>query len=218
MGAVVKIKTAPFAKQLDRMMQQSRRSFSVVLNEQVKNFTKEVIAITPPGKPGGSGTPKTRGTRNVRGDILRVMRGTTVVKRVQDTDIARLHRQARTKRGRTRERKPRVLVPADALRSYIRAKQANVGKLAAGWNATARKFGYAPPAWIARHKGQGSVMASASRTKIRVRATNATPYASDQQGLERRIQVGLYIQAKKMKRRVDSAIVDAAKRAALRAK
>ncbi|NDD52833.1 hypothetical protein EBZ39_02965 [bacterium] len=218
MGATVKIKTDSFARQLERMAGQSRRSFSVVLNEQVKNFVKEVIAVTPPGKPGGVGNPKTRGTRNVRTDILKVMRGTTVQKRVQETDIAGAHRKARTKRGRTREQKPRIVVPADALRSYIRMKQANVGKLAAGWNATARKFGYTPPAWIARHRGKGAVLATSTRSKIRVRATNATPYASDQHGLERRIQVGLYIQANKMKRRVDSAIVDAAKRAALKAR
>lgn len=220
MGAVVKIKTEPFAKQLERMYSQSRRSFSVVLNEQVKNFVRETIAITPPGRPGGGGAPKTAGTRNVRKDILNVVRGTIKANKVQSTDIAGLHAAARVKRGRTMRRptKDKIIVPADALRQYIRAKQGRVGRLAAGWNATAKKFGYNPPAWIAKHGVKESrVDASVTRTKIRIRATNRVPYASDQEGLERRIQVGLYIQANKMKRRVDSAVVAAAKRAALKA-
>lgn len=223
MGAKIRLNSKAFAAQLARLKAQSKRSFAVVLAEQMKGFVREVISVTPPGKPSKKGesgpTPKARGTRAVAKDIRQVMVGTTTERRIEETDVAAVHARFRSpKDGRTRRQRNRVRVPADILRQYIRAKQSHVGKLAAGWNAAAQKVGYRPPTWISRHAGQGQVQVRASGDRLRFRATNATRYASDQYGLERRIQVGLYVQANRIKRRVDSKIAEDAAKAGLTAK
>ena len=170
------------------------------------------MTITPPGRPENadkdSGVPTgySTGRKIVAAQIHHLMKGTTNAKRVQDTNIAAIHKAARNSRGRvnTKRKRQRILVPADALRAYVKMKQGRVGYLASGWNRTAQKVGYKPPEWIARHgSANGSVRLHSSARKFSMKTTNAIRYARDVDGLERRIQVALNMQANNMERKVD---------------
>lgn len=226
-GANVKIDSREFVAQLHRLKARSKRSMRTLLNLQAKGFVMEVMHLTPPGnkttfKGPQFGAAKKRGLRNVRNDIAVIMRGTSVAKKIQRTDIERIHANARKgKRGRTLwvRKERRFFVPRDAMTAYIKRKQDDVGKLAAGWNEAANRFGFRPPEWIAKHGTSNSgVIINAGRETLKIKITNKVQFASSVDKLQSRVQVSLTAQARKMKRWVDSAIADDAKKAGLTAK
>jgi hypothetical protein len=218
MPTEIQVDTRAFMATAARFLATSKRDHLVVIREQAKGVIKEVIALTPPGRPGMSGGDRARGAAKVKSDILKLVKGTTVDARVQRTDIAAIH-ASRRRRGRVTSRiTPRILVPMDALRAYVREKQARVGRLASGWNTAAARLGYQPPAWIWRNDGPGTIEIRVTKTDIVIRATNQIPWASEISMLERRIQTALNMQRGKMERRLASYLAKAANRSGFRSR
>lgn len=211
MSTEIEVDTREFMATAARFLATSKRDHLVVMREQAKGVIREVIALTPPGRPGAT-KARGRGAAKVKADILKVVKGTSSEAKVQRRDIAAIH-ASRRRRGRvTRELNPRVLVPMDALRAYIKQKQARVGHLASGWNVAAAKLGYKPPAWVWRNEGAGAIQIRVTDKDIRIRATNRVAFASEISMLNRRIQAALNIQRNKMERRLASYLKRAAAR------
>ena len=211
MTTEIEVDTREFMATAARFLATSKRDHLVVMREQAKGVIREVIALTPPGRPGMT-KARSRGTGKVKADILKLVKGTSSEARVQRRDIASIH-ASRRRRGRvTRELNPRILVPMDALRSYIKERQARVGHLASGWNIAAAKLGYKPPAWVWRNEGPGAIQIRVTDKDIRIRATNRVAFASEISMLNRRIQTALNIQRNKMERRLASYLKRAAAR------
>lgn len=211
MTTEIEVDTREFMATAARFLATSKRDHLVVMREQAKGVIREVIALTPPGRPGMT-KARSRGTGKVKADILKLVKGTSSEARVQRRDIAAIH-ASRRRRGRvTRELNPRILVPMDALRAYIKERQARVGHLASGWNEAAAKLGYKPPAWVWRNEGPGAIQIRVTDKDIRIRATNRVAFASEISMLNRRIQTALNIQRNKMERRLASYLKRAAAR------
>jgi len=213
MSREFKLNTTAFMETAARFLANSKRDALVVMKQQAKGVIKEVIGLTPPGGPGvSSGQARSRGTRNVKTDALKVVKGVNA-KRAEHQDVASIIESKRV-RGRIRkEVTPRILVPMDKLKAYIKAKQQHVGKLASGWNEGAAKLGLKPSAWIWRNDGPGMMNISVTDKDITIRATNAVPYASEMSKLRSRLQQALHLQRNKMNRQLKDFMAKAAKRA-----
>ena len=94
MTTEIQVDTRAFMATAARFLATSKRDHLVVMREQAKGVIKEVIALTPPGRPGMSGG-RARGAAKVKADILKLVKGTTVDARVQRTDIAAIHDRRR---------------------------------------------------------------------------------------------------------------------------
>lgn len=215
MSTELRIDTREFMATAARFLATSKRDHLVVMREQAKGVIREIVLLTPPGRPGAT-KARSRGTAKVKADILKLVKGTHSEARVQRRDIAAIH-ASRRRQGRVSGTiSPRVLVPMDSLRSYIQAKQARVGHLASGWNTAAAKLGHKPPAWIWRNDGPGGIEIAVTDKDIRIRATNRVAYASEISMLERRIQTALNLQRNKMERRLAHYLKQAATRSGFR--
>jgi hypothetical protein len=131
---------------------------------------------------------------------------------VQRRDIAAIHASRRRKGRVTAELNPRIVVPMEALRAYIQAKQKRVGHLASGWNTAAARLGHRPPAWVWRQDGPGAIEIRVTDKDLVIRATNQVPYASEISMLNRLIQTALNLQRNKMERRLAHYLKQAAVR------
>ena len=213
MSREFKLNTTSFMETAARFLANSKRDALVVMKQQAKGVIKEVISLTPPGGPGvSSGQARTRGTKNVKADALKVVKGVNP-KRAEQQDVASIIESKRV-RGRIRkEITPRILVPMAKLKAYLKAKQQHVGKLASGWNEAAAKLGLKPPAWIWRNDGPGMMDISVTDKDIIIRATNAVPYASEMSKLRSRLQQALHLQRNKMNRQLKDFMAKAAKKA-----
>ena len=126
MSTELRVDTREFMASAARLLATSKRDHLVVMREQAKGVIREVIALTPPGRPGAT-KARGRGTAKVKADILKLVKGTSSEPKVQRRDIAAIH-ASRRRRGRvTSEISPRIVVPVEALRAYIKEKQARVG-------------------------------------------------------------------------------------------
>jgi hypothetical protein len=212
MGEVreIQIDTRGFMAAAERLLATSKRDPIVVLREQARGVIREVIALTPPGRPGDT-KARSRGTAKVKADILKLVRGTASEARVERSDIATIHAGARRGGRVTRELNPRIVVPMESLRAYIKQKQERVGRLASGWSTAAAGLGYKPPAWVARNDGPGAIEIKVTDSALVIRATNRVAYASEISMLNRRIQTALNLQRNKMERRLASYLERAAR-------
>lgn len=207
----LRIDTRAFMNTAARFLATSKRDHLVVMREQAKGVIREIILLTPPGRPGATKS-RSRGTAKVKADILKLVKGTSAEAKVQRRDIAAIHASLRRQGRVTSEINPRILVPMDALRTYIQAKQARVGHLASGWNTAAARLGHQPPAWIWRNDGPGAIEITVTDKDIRIRATNRVAHASEISMLNRRIQTALNLQRNKMERRLAHYLKKAATR------
>jgi hypothetical protein len=215
MSTEIEIDIREFMTTAARFLATSKRDHLVVMREQARGVIREVIALTPPGRPGST-TGRSRGTAKVKADILKLVKGTSSESRVQRRDIAAIHASRRRQGRVSGEINPRIIVPMDALRAYIEAKQKRVGHLASGWNTAAARLGHKPPAWIWRSNGPGAVEIHVTDKDIRIRATNQVGYASEISMLNRRIQTALNLQRNKMERRLAHYLKQAAMRSGFR--
>lgn len=201
MSTEIEIDIREFMTTAARFLATSKRDHLVVMREQARGVIREVIALTPPGRPGST-SGRSRGAAKVKADILKLVKGTNAEARVQRRDIAAIHASRRRKGRVTAEISPRIVVPMEALRAYILARQKRVGHLASGWNTAAARLGYRPPAWVWRQDGPGAVEIRVTDKDLRIRATNQVAYASEISMLNRRIQTALNLQRNKMERRL----------------
>ena len=212
MSREFKLNTTAFMETAARFLATSKRDALVVMKQQARGVIKEVIALTPPGGSGvSSGQARSRGARNVKADVLKVVKGVSA-KRAEQQDVAGIVEPKRVRGRIPRAVTPRILVPMDKLKAYIKAKQLHVGKLASGWNEAAAKLGLKPPAWIWRNDGPGTMDISVTDKDITIRATNAVPYASEMSRLRSRLQQALNRQRNKMDRQLKDFMAKAAKK------
>ncbi|MDR3406384.1 MAG: hypothetical protein P4L99_28120 [Chthoniobacter sp.] len=87
---------------------------------------------------------------------------------------------------------------------FERQTKKRVGMLSSGWNASAEKLGYRPPAWIRRHgTSRGQVSIVIGRERFQVSVANDVKFVNHVKGMERQIQTALDWQARNMDRRIE---------------
>jgi len=180
-----------YRRQLLKVFANSKKTAKEFGEQQARLWLKEVVVLQPPGgKTSGTSAKKT-GEGAVVGD-LRNLFIPVPPSQAERHDLAVMHKQARTTRGRVRKTPARRWrVASAALTAYISIKKRNVGFLAAGLNQASGRFGYKPPAWIWRHRAPGAVEIKVSSNGFRIKMTNAVSFASNVRGLERRFQFAL---------------------------
>lgn len=197
-----------FNRALLAYAENSKRDMGEIMEQQARLVLRNVVELTPPGKPGVKGTAaKKLGEASVKGDVRRLF---SPVRKAQaeETALASIHQQARNNKGRVPKRVGKHRVYSADFNRYLRAQVQKVGSLAGGWNEAARKLGYNPPAWIRRHNSPGSAEVRVGNEKLSVTMTNRVDYASDQKGLERRIDLALRKQEQNLVRQVDKYMGD----------
>lgn len=211
------IDTREFNAALNRFMQHSKRDAEAVLRQQAKGMVKNVIDVTPPGGRNVSGAKaRARCATKVKADTLKVVRGVRPAE-AKESNVPAVMRPHRIQGRVHREVSPRILVPAAALRDYLKKQTAKVGNLASGWNQAAAKLGLKPPAWIWRNRGPGTVEVEVNDRRIAVRATNRVKYASGVQDLTSLVQWAVNLQKHKMLRQLNKFLAAAARRSGFKA-
>lgn len=86
---------------------------------------------------------------------------------------------------------------------FERRAKDRVGLLASGWNESAAKLGYNPPAWIRRHgTGRGDCLLQLTGERLLIRLTNDVRFAGTVKNIERRVRQAVEEQARAMNRRI----------------
>ncbi|MEM7696924.1 MAG: hypothetical protein AAF236_00805 [Verrucomicrobiota bacterium] len=205
----IRLDTTKFEKQLARFMAGSRRDLSDVMKQQMRLFVRDAATMTPPGKRGSTSTSgtsaKKKGEASVKSDISKLFAPVPKAQ-AESVDLAAVHKRQRNSRGRVGRVGDRRRVYSAELNAFIRKQVAKVGALAAGWNRAAARVGWKPPAWIWRHASPGSIDIEDNDKHIRLKARNRVRYASDQKGLERRLQMAMNARADALRRQVDRAL------------
>lgn len=218
MSATFKFDTSKFERALKAFAAESRKSARDVLLSQAKLFVRDVVSVTPPNKDGKI-SPRA-GVTMVRSDFKKIMRPVRLAK----NNPAVVHKRFRDKRGRVRAdfrgnggRDRRWAVSKPRLDSALKKKLANVGMLASGWVAAARKLGARLPTWITRHGAKfGSVRIGLSRVGMSVRVVNSVPFVGNVTGMQRRVQWALNNRARQMDKQLEAfALKRAARQAGL---
>lgn len=215
MSATLKFDTSKIEKSLKAFAAESRKSGEQVLRDQAKLFVRDVASVTPPNQ--GKFTQR-KGAARVKGDIAKIMRPVGLAK----NDPAVVHKRFRNRVGRVSSdfrgkggRDRRWAVSKPRLDAYKAKKLAQVGLLASGWAAAARKLGARLPVWIMRHGAAlGQVLVRVSREGLSIRISNAVPYVGNVKGLSRQVQWALNNRARQMDKQIENlAIKRAAKKA-----
>ena len=215
MSATLKFDTSKFEKSLKAFAAESRKTGEQVLRDQARLFVRDAATVTPPNQ--GTFTQR-KGVARVKGDIARIMRPVRLAK----NDPAAVHKRFRNRVGRVSAdfrskggSDRRWAVSKPRLDAYRAKKLAQVGLLASGWVAAARKLAARLPEWIARHgSALGQVRVSASREGLSIRISNAVPYVGNVKGLDRQVQWALNNRARQMDKQLENlAIKRSAKRA-----
>ena len=189
-----------------------QKSRAELVEDAAKGFVKRVVAITPPASKGVSGSKaKQQGDQAIKSDLARIM---VAAARKRDRDMRaataspeELHRRFRDKRtGRINPRalKQPYRVGKSELLALQRRLLKEVGWLAAGWNAAAKRLGVRLPAWVARHgSGRGSIGVMDSGGRFRITIANEVGFVGNVKGFTRRIQSAINLQANAMKRKAE---------------
>ena len=220
----ITVDTSRFDHALKQLHQASGRDARESLERAARGFVRRVVAITPPGGGGRTGTAARKaGEGAIRKDLGRifapvVLKGRRKITQVFGTPLKRpvfvptkerwpdveaiyAGRLAR-KGGRkhlTRGQKQAFYVDKRKLSALQKMLIARVGFLAAGWNAAAESLGVKLPAWVSRHgTGHGSYLALLDTSHISITIVNAVGYALNVDGIEGRIQSALNLQANAM--------------------
>ncbi len=209
----ITLNTDAFNAAVSRLMAGSKRDAVAVLREQARGIMRSVIAVTPPGKWGrGTSEARKKGQASVTADVMKVVEPVPAAK-AQEHDVAALIRRYR-RNGRVRhEVTPRITVPRDKLKEYLKMKKALVGFLASGWNQAAATLGVKPAAWIWRNEGPGDVQIIVTDSAIRFVATNNVKFASSISQLRSRLQWAVNQQRRKIERRLKTFHAEQAQKA-----
>ena len=191
-------------------MEGSRRDIGVVIKQQLRVFSRQMVDLTPPARGGTRGVAaKKSGESAVEGDIRNsfepVHPNRADITIGEMPAVVKSLRQGGKKRIRRRVPNARKAARGD-ITKLVRQRKKRVGHLAAAWIRAGKHFGrVASPAWVNRHtsttKGYGRFRQALN--KIVAEVTNAVSFAGSIYGLERRSQWALNNQARKMNRQVD---------------
>ena len=183
----------------------SKRPVVDLMKRAAGGVVRRVVSVTPPAKGKTDSGAKKRGEGTILSDLSRVMLPVTP-KRGQaledPVEVYRLTRNPRTGRvnGRFRKKRPVSRAEFNALKRKLFAK---VGHLAAGFNEAAEKLGVSMPAWIKRHgNSHGVITIKVTPTNIRISFSNKVGFVDNVDGLERRLQWAVDVEAKSIDRQV----------------
>lgn len=215
MATEIKVDLSDFLKSSARLRAQLGEKggdAETFMRARAKATIKTMITRTPPGTPKVSGKyAKNLGLNKIASDAAKAVMPTTP-SRAESTDVRGIIDSLRNSRGRVRKPAKQITVPLAALNAEIKRRQAEVGKLAAGFNAAAAKLGYKPPAWIWRHSSPGSIEIKVSKRGIKIVIINAVEFASRVEFLEKRIQAAVDEEARKNNRQLKYLVSNAAKK------
>jgi hypothetical protein len=208
-----------FQAMAGRLGQFSKRDGRALMEEQARGVINKLMIITPPsnGKTRGVKAKKL-GEAAIASDVRAVFIGTTP-KRSEVSSMEDMSSVMRNKRRRGTIRVKRVNQPTRAARSmitkFIKEKQKAVGYLASGWASAARRLGkIRVPSWIGRHYAPGDADIRITTFRITATISNLVNWASDMDGIERRVQYAVRWQTRAMQNRVNNFLKKAAKKAA----
>ena len=111
----------------------------------------------------------------------------------------------RTQGGRRRRSRGRreiifYVTDPEKLEDYIKEEQSHVWWLASGWHVALNELGAKLPYGVDKHAGPGDIRIVMDDTGISITMTNAVNYGREVQGIERRIQWAMNIQARNLDR------------------
>lgn len=218
----VKLQTGRFDAAMRKLFEFSRRDVAVVMKEQIRGFAGMVGDLTPPNRGARRGTAaKKAGEATLESDIRNSFtpvhpNHSEITGRAMDA-VVKANRGGGKRRVKLKANAPKA--SRGDITKMVKRKKKNVGWLAGAWHSAARKFGSIKgPAWIKRHKGRakGWSRLRLSSTKAVIDVANAVRFASNVDGLSRRLQWALNAQARKMERRAQYFFDRRAKRSGLK--
>lgn len=170
-----------------------------------KGFVKDIVGITPPASKGVAGiAAKRAGEAAVERDIASIAIPVDGVPRAGKGDIFAWHK-SKWQNGRIRSNGEQLAVNRADYNAMVRTLKALVGFLAAGWNAAADKLGVKLPAWVKRHGSKfGEHRITETPTKVSIELSNVVGFVGDVKAYDRRVQMAVNYQAKKMQRQCDA--------------
>ena len=195
----MKLVASNLKRSLNQFANVAKRERVDVVKMVAKGFVRDMVAVTPPGSRGVTGTAaKKQGEAAIDRDLSRIM--VVAAKPDSSVDLTALHKQQFT-RGKIHALKPRAKVDAAKFRALQKTLKARVGFLASGWNAMADRLGVNPPAWVKRHGTKaGVVKVIETKTRFRIEGVNETSYVGNVKDYLRRIEKVTDYQASKLDR------------------
>ena len=190
-----------------------------VMKRAAGSVIRRVVGVTPPAKGKADAAAKKAGETAIAADLAKLMvPGKARALKGGSEDPEALHGRARDKRtGRVnpRSRKVRSAVSPQALNALKKKLFAQVGHLAAGFNAAAQKLGVKLPVWISRHGTRfGTISIILKATGIRITFSNRVKFVDNITELNRRLQWALNTEAKSiLERQIPNAVKNVARRA-----
>lgn len=170
-----------------------------------KGFIKDIVGITPPASKGVAGmAAKKAGEAAVERDIAAIAIPVDGVPRAGKGDLFAWH-QSKWQNGRIRSNGEQIAVNRADYNAIVRTLKALVGFLAAGWNAAAQKLGVKLPAWVKRHGSKfGEHRITETPTRVSIELSNVVGFVGDVKAYDRRVQMAVNYQAKKMQRQCNA--------------
>lgn len=214
----LRLDTGEFRDAMVRLRQFSKREGKVFVEEQVRGFIRNLLDVTPPNRGSRRGVAARKaGERAVAADIRAVFRGVSDEKRAEVKSFSEMEQalKARRKPGSMRVRPGGTKIRAQSamIRELVKMRKARVGNLASAWASAARGLGkIRVPGWIARHSAPGSTRFTISEERLSAQVVNAVEWASNVDGITRRVRAALQMQTRAMERRLDFFVNQARKR------
>lgn len=213
MSVTLTVDTRAWRAAAEKLLEVMPNRLGHTMRSVARGVVKEVIALTPPKRKGA-------GTAAVRRDIRKLFMGAKNGRGMTESEMRSIHEAARNRRGQVTKgiRKKgfaRHRVNRELLNQYIRKRADQVGFLASGWVASARRTGAAAPSWVGRHNAPGWSTLDVLPHGIYFTMANQTPYVNEIEGLDRRIQRALDIQTAKLLKQVDHMVAASARQSGL---
>ena len=205
----VKFNADEFHYAMEFWYQHSKKTLAEQMHTELKGIVRNVVEITPPGDFSNKGlAAKKQGEGRIKSDLHKLFnpiaaRSGQGFGFERSADLPNLHKRHRNRRGRITG-KPGYYVKQRDFNAYQKTVVKRVGKLAAGWNRAAARFGYKPPAWVWRHASPGFVRVTLNDRHLNFVMINKVPYAGEQKNMEARIQYAINMQENKLKRRINN--------------
>jgi hypothetical protein len=201
-----------FAGALRKFQANSKRNVQTNLRQQAKLLVVELAGVTPPNKKFEWN--KKGGEQTVKNDLAKLFK--TSRAKDAETNLGRVHREARNRRGRVPKGVEKV--KAANLVAYRKQMLARVGRMAAGWKNAATSLGAKLPAWITRHSRPGFGKIKATARSIEVELSNQSVYSGQKGWVERGVKAAMKKRYWAMIKRVDFAQKQSAQQAGLAVK
>lgn len=204
-----------FQRWLGNVLRTSKRTVSVVAQEQFKGVIKNAFLLTPPMAETSFAKGFSAGKRAIRKDTGMAFRAisertnlTKLKVKPMPYNEAKKWYQSLQKPNRRIEAPPkkRPILKANLLRLREQLMQM-MGVTAAGWCVAADQLGVKYPAWIGRHKSQnsGSYEFVVTESKMKIAARNPSRHSASSY-IQFILSNAFRKQAEAMRRRVMSAL------------